>query len=243
MTEHEWLHEPDFARHVQYIEDRLSDRRQRLLSVAFCRSAWHLFDHPTLREAVDTAECYADGTATGAELEAARQRCRVIAVQAHESWAKLEGAQSLASLGQWLLSRIAWAAAFASTTPVSLEAVGNKMLVNAVERQSGESGFLVRDVALWDRLMNEQRLRYRALVWDVAGNPFTAAAIPECWRSSTVVALAAQMYQTRDFAAMPILADALEDAGCDCAEVLDHSRKPGVHWRGCWVVDRILKKE
>jgi hypothetical protein len=51
------------------------------------------------------------------------------------------------------------------------------------------------------------------------------------------------MYEARDFGALPILADALQDAGCDSADVLDHCRGPGPHVRGCWVVDRVLGKE
>ena len=50
------------------------------------------------------------------------------------------------------------------------------------------------------------------------------------------------MYDDRDFAAMPILADALEEAGCDSANILAHCREPGVHVRGCWVVDLVLGK-
>ena len=50
------------------------------------------------------------------------------------------------------------------------------------------------------------------------------------------------MYEDRDFAAMPILADALEEAGCDNPNILSHCREPGVHVRGCWVVDLVLGK-
>jgi hypothetical protein len=42
---------------------------------------------------------------------------------------------------------------------------------------------------------------------------------------------------------MGVLADALEEAGCDNADVLDHCRKPGEHVRGCWVIDHLLGKE
>jgi hypothetical protein len=63
------------------------------------------------------------------------------------------------------------------------------------------------------------------------------------WPTSTVVTLARQMYESRDFSAMPILADALQDAGCENADVLAHCRGPGPHVRGCWVVDLLLGKE
>ena len=51
------------------------------------------------------------------------------------------------------------------------------------------------------------------------------------------------MYQSRDFAAMPILADALQDAGCDHEDILSHCRGPGPHVRGCWVIDLATGRE
>jgi hypothetical protein len=68
-------------------------------------------------------------------------------------------------------------------------------------------------------------------------------AFSPSWRTDTVTALARQMCESRDFSALPILADALQDAGCDNAEILDHCRDPGPHVRGCWVVDLVLGKE
>ncbi len=55
--------------------------------------------------------------------------------------------------------------------------------------------------------------------------------------------LARTMYESRDFSAMPILADALQDAGCDNEDILGHCRGSGPHVRGCWVVDLVLGKE
>jgi hypothetical protein len=76
----------------------------------------------------------------------------------------------------------------------------------------------------------------------VVGNPFRPDSFDPSWRTDTAIALAAHMYDCREFSALPILADALEDAGCDCADTLDHCRSPAVHVRGCWVLDRILEK-
>ncbi|VTR93300.1 Uncharacterized protein OS=Sorangium cellulosum (strain So ce56) GN=sce5710 PE=4 SV=1 [Gemmata massiliana] len=77
----------------------------------------------------------------------------------------------------------------------------------------------------------------------VFGNPFRSITFLPDWRTSTAVTLAAQMYESRDFGAMPILGDALQDAGCDNEDVLNHCREPGVHVRGCWVADLVLGKE
>jgi hypothetical protein len=81
------------------------------------------------------------------------------------------------------------------------------------------------------------------LVNDILGNPFRPVSLaPEC-RTSTAVALAGQMYESRDFSAMPILADALQDAGCDNEVILMHCRDAKqVHVRGCWAVDLVLGK-
>jgi len=81
------------------------------------------------------------------------------------------------------------------------------------------------------------------LIRDIFGNPFRPVAFDPSLHTETAVALARGMYESRDFGAMPILADALQDAGCDSADVLDHCRDAKqVHVRGCWVVDLVLGK-
>jgi hypothetical protein len=74
-------------------------------------------------------------------------------------------------------------------------------------------------------------------------NPFCAVAFDPAWLTPTVLTLARSIRESRDFGAMPILADAIQDAGCDNEDVLDHCRGPGPHVRGCWVVDLVLGKE
>ena len=81
------------------------------------------------------------------------------------------------------------------------------------------------------------------LLRDVFGNPFRPVTFDPEWRTDTAVSLARGMYESRDFGAMPILADALQDAGCEEDVILEHCRGDGPHVRGCWVVDLILGKE
>ncbi len=76
----------------------------------------------------------------------------------------------------------------------------------------------------------------------IVGNPFAPVAFDPAWRSETAVALATGIYADRAFDRLPILADALEEAGCDHPDVLAHCRGPGPHARGCWVVDGVLDK-
>ncbi|WP_246523664.1 hypothetical protein [Gemmata palustris] len=113
-----------------------------------------------------------------------------------------------------------------------------------------ELGFTIGPMTVEEAKRQAQRVgssaekAYRlTLLRDIFGNPFRPVTFSPSWRTSTAVALAAQMYESRDFSAMPILADALQDAGCDSADVLDHCRGPGPHVRGCWVGDLVLGKE
>ena len=80
-------------------------------------------------------------------------------------------------------------------------------------------------------------------VHDIFGNPFRSVSFDPAWRTTTVASLAQAIYDERAFDRMPILADALEDAGCNNGDILRHCREPGEHVRGCWVVDLILGKE
>jgi hypothetical protein len=74
-------------------------------------------------------------------------------------------------------------------------------------------------------------------------NPFCAIAADPAWLTSTVLALARDIRERDNFGVMPILADALQDAGCDSDDILAHCRGLGPHVRGCWVVDLALGKE
>jgi hypothetical protein len=88
------------------------------------------------------------------------------------------------------------------------------------------------------------RRRAAGFVRDIFGNPFRRVSFSPQWRTDTAVSLARQMYESRDFSAMPILADALQDAGCENEDVLNHCRAPhATHVRGCWVCDLVLAAE
>ncbi|MCE9566332.1 MAG: hypothetical protein K8U57_30275 [Planctomycetes bacterium] len=79
---------------------------------------------------------------------------------------------------------------------------------------------------------------------DIIGNPFRPVTTDPTWLTTDVVALATGIYEDRAFDRMPILADALQDAGCDNDDILNHCRNANqVHVRGCWVVDLVLGKE
>jgi hypothetical protein len=88
----------------------------------------------------------------------------------------------------------------------------------------------------------EAELERATLVRCIFRNPFRPVAFDPRWFTSTVIDLSRAAYEERAWERLPILADALMDAGCDDEQVLDHCRGPGPHARGCWVVDAILRK-
>jgi hypothetical protein len=82
------------------------------------------------------------------------------------------------------------------------------------------------------------------LLREIAGDPYQRVKFKPEWRTNTVLGLARAMYESREFGAMPILADALQDAGCNIETVLTHCRDTSLpHVRGCWVADLVLGKE
>lgn len=84
----------------------------------------------------------------------------------------------------------------------------------------------------------EQRLQC-SLLRDIFDNPFRPVTFLPEWRISTVLSLAQGIYSERAFDRMPILADALQDAGCSNENILNHCYSSGPHTRGCWLVDSV----
>jgi hypothetical protein len=82
-----------------------------------------------------------------------------------------------------------------------------------------------------------------ALLRDLFGPlPFRAVQVGSTTLTPAAVALARAIYEERRFEEMPVLADALEEAGCDHPEILDHCcHRRGGHARGCWVLDSVLR--
>lgn len=79
-------------------------------------------------------------------------------------------------------------------------------------------------------------------VRDILGNPFRPVNFDPRWRTALVTSLAREMARSRDHSAMPVLADALEDAGCTNETVLRHARGDRPHFPGCWLVEAVLSR-
>src|SRR5262249_21566257 len=166
------------------------------------------------RHAVELAERYADGEATGRGLRAARGAARA-------------GVRAVR-----LKVRRAAAAAADTTAPV-LSWPRCRNLVEAVAAHVARSL-----ITGGGRPREAEEAAQAALLRDVVGDPFARVVFDPAWRAwegGTVLALAGAVYEERAFERLPILADALEEAGCADRQVLDHCRAPGEHEHGCWV--------
>jgi hypothetical protein len=98
----------------------------------------------------------------------------------------------------------------------------------------------------WRLAPFQEDLFSNVLLQDVFGNPFRPLSVDPSWliwNSGTVQKVAQAIYDERAFDRLPVLADALEEAGCTNLDILDHCRQPGEHVRGCWVVDLLYGKK
>jgi hypothetical protein len=99
----------------------------------------------------------------------------------------------------------------------------------------------VREVAAHASQDGLSERRYQAgILRCLWGNPFRPTSLDHSWFTPTVKALAQAIYEDRSFTDLPVLADALEEAGCNSQDILSHLRGPGPHTRGCWAVDIII---
>jgi hypothetical protein len=237
MTEPEWLAATRPADLIEFIffDTEVSDRRLRLFSCACAQRVCHLTVDEAFAGLVELAEAYADERVAADVLKARNSACTDRYRELHRSSSPAETFARMAALrcGYWASERKRdFYQPHDLDFPYPLGAAQDAW--GAVSHAGG------------DERGNQDGIREDqvqvAILQDIFGNPFRPVTFLPEWRTSTVLALAQQMYDSRDFGAMPILADALQDAGCDSENVLNHCRSGAVHVRGCWVVDLALGK-
>jgi hypothetical protein len=208
---------------------RLSERRLRLFGCACYRAVWELFTDARSRQAADVVERYADGAATGQEMEEAERASSVARDLAGP--ASDAPRRHRSRLGR----STSWAAHALTNVPPD---DGNAL--RFVWEDVREASAHAADVR--GRVRELRRLQ-AVLLRDLFGNPFRPLpAIDPSWLTPTVVAIGRRAYDERDFTALPVLADALQESGCENEVILGHGRGQRVHARGCWLVDLLLGK-
>jgi hypothetical protein len=213
-TEAEWLACADPYEVLRIHPHAISDRQLLLWGCACCRRVWDgLTSHR--QKVVLVTELYADGQISQGELVASWDSSRSSAWDA------------------WLFSvdppSIARCAAYAAHT-VALHAWSRCSKLTPARNS----------------VLARIRSQEADLLRHTLGNPFHPIGVDPSWLSwnrGTVTRLARSIYFERRFDEMAILADALEEAGCEMGSILDHCRQPGDHLRGCWVLDLLLGRE
>jgi hypothetical protein len=231
MNEAEWLtcSEPDQL--VAALGSGISERKLRLLLCALCRRAMAAPPHgflsappPTrITKALEVAERYADCQATPKMLLDARSRAweavTSMGAQLHRLHRALPTAQQ--RLEHHVLAVVA----------MTIHTAKQELLGSSLTNMRS---LLCDDTWLAD------------LLREVFGNPFRPAKVGPAWSSwngGAVLQLAREVYSHNSFDCLPVLADALEEAGCTDPDILSHCRSAGEHVRGCWILDLILGME
>jgi len=223
-----------------------TDRKLRLFAVACCRHVERWFVDPCQSRALNILECYADGLATRDELDEVDN----VANQIDEGHPALRGGHESEDHAA---REAAYSAARAVAQATSNDAPGEGLptyyhrlydtIMHTVEAAGDGAVALDRVNGRVLPTQAEERKAIAALLRCIFGNPFRPVAFNPAWRTSDVLLLAQGIYDERAFDRMPILADALQDAGCDNDDILSHCRDANQpHARGCWVVDLVLGK-
>jgi hypothetical protein len=241
MTEAEWFAATDPEQMLEFFGGKASERKLRLFACGCCRRVWHLLTDNESRAAVEVAERFADGLVPKRHLSAARSRARrwIPSFPDGASYIVWQAAfEKLPTvIGSIARRTIYCAAAHRGSSDVKRESVFMKLL-----RVALANPFRPVTINPCSSGVEQESAAVTALLREIVGNPFRPNTLNPSWLTSTVLALAQQMYDSRGFSPMPILADALQDAGCENEDILNHCRQPGEHVRGCWVVDHILSK-
>ena len=217
-------------------------RRLALFACACCRQVWNLFDNEPCRRAVEVSERAAEGQASRQELEAAEEeaeafyrerergtRAVVTDPSSPQRWTAL-AANNLAQAARCAASR-RFSVQSAHTTAYS-----TAFALFLLSQRDEAGGKARRDLMA----------RQARLVRCIFANPFRPLPdIDPAWlarNGGAVRKLAASIHAERRFGDLPVLADALEEAGCTDQDILRHCRGGGEHALGCWVLNLLLGK-
>jgi hypothetical protein len=205
-----------------------NDQQRSLLSLACARRVQHLVPAPALHGLVD-------------RVEQALDRRRSRAVKLPPCSRKL--IEELIEQGHAPASPTVLAAHVCLNTAQA--PLNDYQVVFSVSMawQAAWQSRLGEDDFLPPRGRRARRRRFQetwlALLDDLLPDPAPALAVEPGWRTPLVASLVSSILDERDYSLTPILADALEDAGCGCAELLEHLRWHPVHVRGCWALERL----
>jgi hypothetical protein len=228
QTDEEWRTWDHPRPLLKLLDGRATDRKARLFDAACWRRLWDAPEVAQAHGAIEILERLADGSATPEEAVAAARTFRDVRFAAA---CVMGGMYNQPAEDLEVQRPDPWSMAWLRSEAMAI-------LAGRVIRRASGSGDGRPD---HEQRAPEERAQCD-LIRCIFPSPFQPVASQDGWLTSTVVELARGIYAERAFDRLPILADALQDAGCDNADVLDHCRGPGPHARGCWALDLVLGK-
>jgi hypothetical protein len=217
MTERQWLECRDPALLLDWLGYRLTERQARLFAVACCRRLWEQFEDERLQRFVTLARRYVDGQSSRKQLLAAEIESNTIL-----SERTLTGADALAH-GQ----------------PHTVHLSPRIAASLAVSKNPAPSYLYIYDP---DRPLDLERAAQAALLRDIIAWPGRSVRIHPHWLTPSVRDLAHAVAHDDDFDRLPILGDALEEAGCLDESILAHCRHRDLtHVPGCWLIRELVE--
>jgi len=214
---------------LEFLREKASDRKLRLFACACCRRIWHLLTDERSQKAVEVAEKYADGLVNQDTLVISHQEAFEAHVSIMANYPHMDVAQAEATL----------------SVERATKKYSNPMIIakSPLRVAAAAAACATANDTAYEEAMHKEGAAQCRLIHDIFGNPFRSVSIDPAWLTPKVKSLAQSIYDNRVFNHLPILAEAIEDAGCHDADMLAHCRHPDKHVRGCWVVDLILGKE
>jgi hypothetical protein len=254
MTEAEWLAAAELTPLLDELQARGWLRKLQLFACACCRRLGRLLDEARVRGLLDRVEVWADQAVPQPRWVALHQeildhRCGEVILSV--PWCA--EALGFAARNPMTASDAASAASTAAEAEqlIAEESDEAYAFVERWARHTGDPPGLEADeyAMTWDdyvtRIGETVRDAQLQLLREIAGNPFRPEPIDPSWLSwqqGTILSMARSIYEDRAWDRMPVLGDALEDAGCTNAVILAHCHEDGPHARGCWLVDSLLNK-
>lgn len=218
-------------------DSRAARRKARLFALACCNRVRAMLKDPASLRAVEALEDYASGTGTLENLIAAGR-----GVRSGAAGAAYAHPLDHDPLTHFNLAVAQWAPGWAMTRrdfakeAVAVATAGDSWRAIECFRYTTAAGSFAGADAAAELAAHADLLRC------VFGNPARDADFDPAWRTETVYGVAAGIHERSEFGNLPVLADALQDAGCEDDAILTHCRADTPHARGCWVLDRILSE-
>lgn len=242
-TESTWLTSTEPRRMLTLLKGKSRERKFKLFACACCRRISHLLKDERSREAIEVIEKFHDGLVTRQTYDLAERAANAVhtelerEVAAEESDPDQSLPRSILLLARLFAAQavaVCFKSGYFDVAQGCCGALRGNGTAHVPEKEAHDAG---------ERIGAAEQAIQADLLRDIFENPFRPTALDPSWLTSTVIALARQIYESRESSALPILADALQDAGCNNEDILNHCRQQGVHVRGCWVVDRLLAKD